>query len=162
MTHEITVQKQEGNVLIPTSAETNSPFHAQNTVEWDGCTKHRQHVNLINDHMQVVPASQAEKGKQHQGSLSHLNSLSFIVNSGYRSDSPTAPAAHPPKIMKAEGLVHQKGPYTWLGRTWKAQSPKDTHEKILLKLSILKQRPLCGVKWVKTYMHIVFILPLAL
>lgn len=98
---------REVMVLTTTPADINAPVHAQNTVEREGFIKHRQHVTLIYNHMEAVPASYARKGEQYQGSLGSL--VTFIrVPSEYRSDPPTGPAAHPtlPRVV-----IRQRGWY---------------------------------------------------
>lgn len=71
MAHERTLQKQElhGSHSQLQKRPTNSPFHAQNAVECDRVVKHRQHVNLIYNHMEIVPAGWAKEGEHYLGSL---------------------------------------------------------------------------------------------
>lgn len=53
--HESTSKPGGSWFLLPTPVWTNLLFYAQNAVKCDRRLKHRQHVNLIHDHMQLVP-----------------------------------------------------------------------------------------------------------
>lgn len=84
-----------------------------------------------------------KEGEQYLGSLC-LNSLPLMVFSRYRSDTPTAPAAHPTisrRMVRENRVVYQRHLYTWLGGTRKEYDPEDMHENILHNPSTVKQRP---------------------
>lgn len=116
---------------FPTQAETNSPLYAQNTVESDGFIEHSQHVNLIYDHMEVVPAGWMKAGEHHLSSF-YLHSLPLMVFLGHTSDPPTTPA-DPSVPSKGHGQVEgasspERTFHPTRGRgDEKGTGPEDTH-----------------------------------